>query len=154
MTGKTIDRSPQARGERLFRRTRNAVAASAVVCMLIVVLIDIFERPSSSAPAPGDAGAACARLAPLIDASQREALAVIGGQAAAPTTELLAMIADLKSAERLAPASWRPDIATQYQVLQQLADARGEYVQVHLDSYLDAATRLTEHCAELTTPRP
>jgi hypothetical protein len=159
MTGMSVNPSPKEMDRQLYRLLGVALGAGAVVCLFIGSTIQHFQHSTSvtpaatSSPPPADAAVACTRLGPLLDASDHESVALLGGGQAPPDTDLSATIAGLQSAEPLAPAAWRPDIAMQYRTLQQLADAHGDPAKILLvryDEFAAAGSRLMHDCATLT----
>jgi hypothetical protein len=146
----------------LYRLLSGSLLGLAVICLLLGSLLQHFGHSPSATPVPTgspsppppvDAAAACARLGPLLDASNSESVALISGAQAPPGIDLRTTIAGLRSAEPLAPAAWRPDIAVQYRTLQQLADARGDQARVMLvpyDEFAAAGSRLMHDCETVT----
>jgi hypothetical protein len=160
MTGTPVNPGPKELDRQLYGILRGGLLGLAVICLLLGSLIQHYTHSPSPTPSvtgsppPVDAAAACARLGPLLDASNRESVALLAGAQAPPDIDLPATIAGLRSAEPLAPAAWRPDIAVQYSTLQQLADAHGNTARVMLARYDDfaaAGSRLMHDCETVAT---
>lgn len=131
-----------------------ALAAGAAAAGILVARSDAGANASpSTAASPLGEPETCLRLLPLLSDVTREVIAVTE-QPDRDNGDLAATAALLRRVEAVAPQAWRPDIAVQHGVLQQLIDAHGDHgriAAVDADALYQATLRLTGGCKPYAT---
>ncbi len=113
--------------------------------------------PSATASAGADTASAvvtCLVMTPLLDDSAREVTLILEDPSRSTAT-VDATAGQLRVLEGTAPAGWRADIATQYQVLEAVAAAHGSIdrlAAIDAHAFADSGSRLVRACLPYATP--